>query len=40
MAIATMATWLAGPMGFAWEDLTAEECDQKSDELVFAHAIR
>lgn len=40
MGMATMATWLAGPMGFNWEGLTSEEIDQKSDELVFAHAVQ
>lgn len=40
MGMATMATWLKGPMGFDWEHLTDEKCDQKSDELVFAHAVQ
>ena len=40
MSTATMETWMAGPMGFEWEDLTPEECDKKMDELLTAHAIK
>lgn len=40
MAMATMATWLSGPMGFAWEELSPEECDRVSDRMVFEHAVQ